>query len=133
MCEYCSQSEIAVEKLESDEESPCEWISEEFGPGACAELAVYSVSDWSVEDHLCEAHKLEIEKEMQEGLGDFLESAGFDAEFEMRPITQEESCDHLDYAKGKLCGKKAMYAKYFLDTSLYCSEHTAEVTGTDKK
>jgi len=135
MCEYCSKSETTVEKLPSDEQFPCEWISEEFGPGACAELATYSVSDWFVEDHLCETHKRATEKEMQEeGLGDFLESAGFRAEFEIRPIQQEEDCDYMDPTAmdWKLCGKKASYAKYILDTSLYCAEHAAEAGGGTK-
>ena len=137
MCEYCSESEITVEKLPpSDEELPCEWISEEFGPGACEESATYSVSDWFVEDHLCETHKRATEKAMQEGLGDFLESAGFRAEFEIRPIQQEEECDYMDLAAAdwKPCGQKASYAKYILDVSLYCAEHAAEAGGdTEKK
>ena len=51
MCEFCKESEITVESLDSEESFPCEWISEEFGPGACEERAVYTVSDWFVEDH----------------------------------------------------------------------------------
>jgi hypothetical protein len=136
MCEYCSKTETTVEKLASDEQLPCEWISEEFGPGACAELATYSVSDWFVEDHLCEAHKLATEKEMQEGLGDFLENAGFRAQFEIRPIKQEETCEYIDHTSTdwELCGKKASYAKYILDTSVYCAEHAAAASGgTEKK
>ena len=27
MCEYCNKDEITLEKLEGDEEYPCEWIS----------------------------------------------------------------------------------------------------------
>ncbi len=124
MCEYCSKTETTVEKLTPEEQLPCEWMSEEFGPGACAELATYSVSDWFVEDHLCESHKLATEKEMREGLGDFLEGAGFRAQFEIRPITQAETCDYIDHAATdwELCGKKASYAKYILDTSLYCAD-----------
>ena len=55
----------------------------------------------------------------EEGLGDFLESAGFRAEFEIRPIQQEEDCDYMDPTAmdWKRCGKKASYAKYILDTS----------------
>lgn len=128
MCEYCSKSETTVEKLNSDEQVPCEWISEESGPGACEEQAVYSVSDWFVEDHLCETHKRATEEEMAEGLGDFMESAGFSSQFEIRPIEQEETCDYIvPTAKDwKPCGKKATYAKYILDTSLLCAEHAAE-------
>ena len=32
----------------------------------------------------------------------------------------------------KRCGKKASYAKYILDTSLYCAEHAAEAGGGTK-
>jgi hypothetical protein len=85
---------------------------------------------------LCETHKRATEKAMQEGLGDFLESAGFQAEFEIRPIQQEEACDYMDptATDWKPCGKKASYAKYILDTSLYCAEHAAEAgSGTENK
>ena len=128
MCEYCSKSEITVEKLDSDEEASCEWFSEEAGAGACGEPAVYAVSDWFVDDHLCAAHKIATEKEMDEGLGDFMESAGFDSQFEIRPIEAEETCDYFapTSTDWTACGKKASYAKYILDTSLLCAEHTAE-------
>jgi hypothetical protein len=135
MCEYCSQTETTVEKLTSEEQFPCEWFSEEEGPGACAELASYCVTDWFVEDHLCEAHKVQTEKEMQEeSLGDFLESAGFSAEFEIKPIKEEETCDYIDHgaAGWEPCGTKASYAKYILDSSLYCAEHAAEAGGSTK-
>jgi hypothetical protein len=135
MCEYCSKTETTIEKLATDEIFPCEWISEESGPGACAEQAVYSVSDWFVDDHLCEAHKLATEKEMEEGLGDFLDSVGFGSEFEIKPIEEEESCDYVaptatDWTP---CGKKASYAKYILDTSLLCAEHAAEANRDTEK
>jgi hypothetical protein len=127
MCEYCSKSEITVEKLDGDEQFPCEWISEECGSGACSEQAVYSVSDWFVEEHLCETHKLSTEKERDEGLLDFMESAGFNSQFEIRPINQNETCGCVMPAgtDWKPCGKKATYAKYILDTSLLCAKHAA--------
>jgi hypothetical protein len=127
MCEHCDKNEVSVERLDADEQYPCEWISEETGPGACAELAVYTVSDWYVEDHLCDAHRLVTEKEMAEGLGEFLDSVGFRSQFEIRPIEQEETCDYFapDSADWKPCGKKASFAKYILDTSLVCAEHAA--------
>lgn len=129
MCEYCNKDEITLEKLEGDEEYPCEWISEEAGPGACTAMAVCSVSVWYVEDHLCNTHRLATEKEMGEGLGEFLDSAGFSAQFEIRPIEQEETCDYFapDSADWKPCGKKATFAKYVLDTSLLCAEHAAAI------
>jgi hypothetical protein len=127
MCEHCDKNEVSVERLDADEQYPCEWISEETGPGACAELAVYTVSDWYVEDHLCDAHRLVTEKEMAEGLGEFLDSVGFRSQFEIRPIEQKETCDYFapDSADWKPCGKKATFAKYILDTSLVCAEHAA--------
>jgi hypothetical protein len=135
MCEYCSKTETTVERLATDEIFPCEWISEESGPGACAEQAVYSVSDWCVEDHLCEAHKLATEKEMAEGLGDFLDSVGFRSQFEMKPIEQKETCDYFDPASAdwEPCGNKATYAKYILDTSLLCAEHLAQANRDAEK
>ncbi len=120
--------------MDADEQYPCEWISEETGPGACAELAVYTVSDWYVEDHLCDAHRLVTEKEMSEGLGEFLDSVGFRSQFEIRPIGQEETCDYFapDSADWKPCGKKATFAKYILDTSLVCAEHAAAMQQESK-
>jgi hypothetical protein len=135
MCEFCDKTETTVERLAPDEQSPCEWISEELGPGACAEQAVYSVSDWFVDEHLCEAHKLATEKEMEEGLGDFLDSAGFHSQFEIKPIEQEESCDYTapTATDWEACGKKATHAKYILDTSLFCAEHAAEANRDTEK
>jgi hypothetical protein len=130
MCEYCEKNEVTVEPLDAAERNTCEWIDEEAGPGACAAVAVYSVSSWYVEDHLCDAHKLATEQEMNEGLGEFLESAGFRSQFDIRPIEQEDTCDYFapDSADWEPCGKKAAFAKYILDTSLLCAEHTAEMT-----
>jgi hypothetical protein len=89
MCEYCKKTEVTIETLDTDDQYPCEWITEEAGPGACAELALYSVSEWYVEDHLCDAHKLATEKEMEEGLRDFLDSVEFRSQFEMKPIAEK--------------------------------------------
>jgi hypothetical protein len=135
MCEFCKQTQVTIEKLNSDEQFPCEWISEEFGPGACAELAAYSVSQWYVEDHLCDAHMLATEKEMEEGFGEFLDSAGFRSQFEIRPIQQEETCEYFapDSVDWEPCGKKATFAKYILDTSLVCAEHAAEMNQESEK
>ena len=134
MCEHCDKNEVSVERLDTDEQYPCEWISEETGPGACAELAVYTVSDWYVEDHLCDAHRLVTEKEMAEGLGEFLDSVGFRSQFEIRPIEQEETCDYFapDSADWKPCGKRATFAKHILDTSLVCAEHAAALQQESK-
>jgi hypothetical protein len=128
VCEYCRQSKTTVEKLTDDEEFPCEWFTEEGGPGACAEPAEYAVSDWFVDEHLCETHKRKTKELMEEGLGDFLDSVGFHSEYEIKPILQEETCDYTapDSASWSRCGKKARYAKYILDTCLLCAEHTAE-------
>ena len=129
MCEFCAKAEVTVEKLAENEESSCEWISEELGPGACDEPAAYAVSEWYVEEHLCELHSLVTEKEMAEGLGDLLDSVGFRSQFELRPIEQAETCEYFapDSADWKPCGKKATHAKYILDTSLVCAEHAADM------
>jgi hypothetical protein len=135
MCEFCTQSEVTAEKLDADEQHSCEWISEELGPGACHKPAAYAVSDWFVDDHLCETHKLAIEKDMKEGLDDFLDSVGFSAEFEIKSIEREETCDYVEptATDWKPCGKKARYAKYILDTSLLCPEHAAEASHEAEK
>jgi hypothetical protein len=130
MCEYCNKTQITVAKLVPDEESECEWVSEEEGPGSCDKPAVYSVSEWYVEDHLCDVHKEATEKELEEGLADFLDSAGFGSQYEMRPIKQEETCDYISPAavdNWQPCGKRATYAKYILETWILCAEHTTEM------
>jgi hypothetical protein len=65
MCEYCSKTEVVVEKLDSDDRLPCEWIFEEEGPGACDQEAVYAVSELYVEDHLCDLHKENTSRPLQ--------------------------------------------------------------------
>jgi hypothetical protein len=129
MCEYCNKTDITVTELDSDEESPCEWFTEEDGPGCCDKPAVYSVSEWYIEDHLCDAHKKETEKELEEGLADFLDSVGFGSQYEMRSIEQEATCDYLPPTAQdwKTCDKKATYAKYILESWLVCAEHAAEM------
>lgn len=59
-------------------------------------------------------------KEMEEGLGAFLDSAGFRSQFEIRPIEQKKTCDYLapNSADWEPCGKKATFAKYILDSTL---------------
>lgn len=135
MCKYCDLSETKIENLDDDEESDCEWISEEFGPGVCNEPAAYVVSDWFVDDHLYAAHKIEVEQEMAEGLGEFIEAAGFQSQFEIKAIDDEEICDYMDFGKPgwQRCGEKARYAKYILDTALLCREHAAEAQGDSNK
>lgn len=128
MCEYCSQSETTVEKLTDDEELPCEWFTEEGDPGDCEKTAEYAVSDWFVDEHLCEAHKRETEKLMEDGLAEFMDSVGFSSEYDIKPIRLEQACDYVapDSTDWKPCGKRARYAKYILDTSLLCAEPAAE-------
>lgn len=127
MCEYCNKTEATVAKLDSDAESQCEWFSEE-APGCCDKPAVFSVSEWYVEDHLCEVHKKGTEKELEEGLGDFLDRVGFGSQYEMRPIEQEETCDYISPAaieNWQPCGKRATHAKYILENWVLCTEHAA--------
>ncbi|MBI2360774.1 MAG: hypothetical protein HYV04_18035 [Deltaproteobacteria bacterium] len=130
MCEYCNKTEVTVAKLDSDEESECEWFSEQEAPGSCDQPAVFSVSEWYVEDHLCEVHKERTEQELEEGLADFLDRAGFGSQYEMRPIGQEETCDHISPAaieNWQPCGKRASHAKYILENWMLCAEHVAEM------
>lgn len=136
MCKYCDLSETKIEKLDDDEEeSPCEWVSEESGPGVCDEPAAYVVSDWFVYDHLCAAHKLEVEPEMAEGLGEFIEAVGFQSQYEIKAIDDDETCDYMDFDQPgwQRCGKKAGYANYLLDTALLCPEHAAEAQSDAEK
>ena len=130
VCEHCNKTEVTVAKLDSDEESQCEWFSEEEAPGSCHNPALYSVSEWYVEDHLCEVHKEVTEKELEQGLADLLDSVGFGSQYEMRPIAQEETCDYISpdaINNWQPCGKRASHAKYILETWVLCAEHVAEM------
>ncbi len=121
--------------MDSDDRFPCEWISEEEGPGACDQQAAYAVSEWYVEDHLCDAHKENTEKEMEEGLADFLAVIGFGSQFEIRPIKQEETCQYIapSPTDWKPCGKKARHAKYVLEKWVVCPEHATEMGHESEK
>jgi hypothetical protein len=130
MCEYCKETEVKFRNLEADEKTECEWISEELGPGACDRDAVYFVSEWYVEQHLCALHKTETEAEMNdEDLSGFLDAAGFSSEAELRPIQAEEACDAVVPAgeEWTACNKKATHAKYVLNESALCAQHLAEL------
>jgi hypothetical protein len=135
VCEYCNKTDVVVEKLDSDEQFPCEWISEEEGPGACDQQAVYAVSEWYVEDHLCDLHKENTEKEMEEGLADFMVDVGFGSQFDIRPIKQEETCQYIapSARDWKPCGEKARHAKYVLEKWLVCPEHATEMGHESEK
>lgn len=95
MCEFCGKTEVTIEKLDGEEQYRCEWISEEEDPGTCDQQAAYAVSEWYVEDHLCDAHKENTEKEMEEGLADFLAVVGFGSQFEIRPIKRKRPANTL--------------------------------------
>jgi hypothetical protein len=136
MCEYCNKTDVTLAQIDSEEEPPCEWFSEEEGPGSCDKPAVFKLSEWYVEDHLCETHKKETEEEMEEGLGDVLNSAGFGAQYEMRAIEQEETCDYIspaDSGNWKPCGKKASHAKYILENWALCADHAVEMSRSTQK
>ena len=63
----------------------------------CISKPFTAVSEWYVEDHLCDTHKdSNTEKEMEEGLGRFSRQlSGFRSQFEIRPIKQEETCQYF--------------------------------------
>jgi hypothetical protein len=129
MCQLCEERSIEVEELENeDEEVQCEWMSEEEGPGSCERSAAYAVSEWYVEDHLCQAHAEEFARDLEEGLSDLLEATGLGSEQELRPIGPGELCEHtppLPSGEWKPCRRAAAYAKYVLTTWLVCPEHAA--------
>jgi hypothetical protein len=129
MCEFCGKTEVTIQKLDGEEQYRCEWISEEEDLGTCDQQAAYAVSEWYVEDHLCDGHKENTEKEMEEGLADFLAAVGFGSQFEIRPIKQEETCQYIapSATDRKPCGKKASHAKYVLEKWLVCQEHATEM------
>lgn len=129
MCEYCSETTVTVERVDPDEESVCEWTSEE-GFESCVKPAVYSVCEWFVEDHLCDLHAEQEKKDLEEGLADFLDRVGFGSQYEFRSIDQEETCDHISPLSAQTwqpCGKRASHAKYVLEKWILCAAHAADM------
>ena len=93
-----------------------------------------SVSEWYVEDHLCECSAGSQQREMEEGLGEFLTTSVFAPKFEIRPIEQEETCDVAGLSRlDQSSGKRPRFRKYILDTSLVCTDHAAEMNQKSEK
>jgi hypothetical protein len=132
MCEQCKLNRVSGELLpKEDEPVPCEYPGDEE-EDICTEDAVVLVSDYSVEDHLCEEHMKEKASQLEEGLGDFLRSAGFQAASDFAPIKEPAECDYVSpedmLRPGPVppCGKPAAYAQLVLEKLPLCADHARE-------
>jgi hypothetical protein len=132
VCEQCKIKRVSGEPLSpEDDPTPCECPPDEEGE-VCPRDAVYLVSDYSVDDHLCEEHMREKASKLEEGLGDFLRSAGFQAASDFAPIKKRAACDYvspenmLSAVEVPPCGKPAAYAELVLEKLALCPKHARE-------
>lgn len=133
MCEHCKRYQkwgtpLNEEELDG-EEGPCEWIGEETeGFATCEDPVSCIVYDRYVEEHLCEQHVASENADLDAGLGDFLRTFGMQESCDFLPITQEETCEHVDNPLDEnwvQCGRRATHAKVVVQPSALCDEHTA--------
>ena len=97
----------------------------------CEEPATCLVYERYLEDHLYEEHVAEENRDLDEGLGDFLRDAGFQRSVDFLPIQQEATCDHfvgnpLLSETMTTCGKQATFAKMVVEATVLCDEHAVE-------
>lgn len=95
MCEHCEKSKLVlVDRVELEEDMPCESGSED---GPCSNGAEFEAKEYYCENHLCEQHRDEINKSLDEGLGDFMRECGFEQAVDFHPIqTTYETCNYID-------------------------------------
>lgn len=71
-------------------------------------------------------------RDLEEGLGDFLRWAGFQAAGDFAPIREDETCDFVapeDMLRSPAvspCGKRAKYAALVLEKLALCARHAKE-------
>ena len=72
---------------------------------------------------------------MEEGLGEFLDSAGFRSQFEIRPIEQEETCDYFapDSARLGTLREKGHVRKIYTRHHACMPDHAAEMNQKSEK
>lgn len=135
MCELCGKDAVEVHSVEDlqddlDEESRCEWMDEQadveegsFDALSCPEDAEFLVIEEYVEEHLCEMHAARDKGEMENGMGDFLDSLGFDPGTQI-PIRGVASCEYFNpLSPGENCTRRAHYAKFVRVETLLCGKH----------
>ena len=134
MCEHCGKLRTWFEKIDKSEGYGCEHMGDESSDiELCGQPATVLMKERYVEDHLCEEHVALENKDLDEGLGDFMRSFGLQESCDYIPIVSEESCGYVDLqsaSKGKdlmPCGKKATHAKVVIDGTTLCENHAKEM------
>lgn len=126
MCEWCGkvdESQATELGPEEADELICEGESE-YEPGhMCGAPARYRSKDRFVEMHICERHMQAVKADMDEGLGDLLQSAALAESVVVRPIRSQERCEDLDFARGTECGEPAGYAYIVTQETYCCAKH----------
>ena len=130
MCEHCKSSKISGEELSFQEESvPCEYVpdTKEEEDQECPKEARYIVSEYYCETHLCNEHMRKASSQLDEGLGDFLRSVGFQQATDFVPVKERAECEHMGNPmldeETEFCGRPAAYGQMVLERSVYCDEH----------
>ena len=132
VCEQCRIERITGERIPRGEDPiSCEYPPDEEGV-ECERNAQYHVSDYSAEDHFCEKHMREKASQLEEGLGEFLRSAGFQAASDFAPIKEPAECEYispqdmLSPADIPQCARPALYAELVLEKMALCQKHAKE-------
>lgn len=145
MCELCGEEKTEIRRLkkhEIDLDDVCEWMPEppdlededldeedyESKLERCAERPVWLVVMDCVQEHLCAVHARKEQADMDAGLANFLEYAGFDSG-ELRPIkAEDEVCEYMDpdpFDESE-CSGPAQFARWVRHEFVICDEHIDE-------
>lgn len=121
MCEACDDEKLAWE--ETERVAPGEdWICDEED---CAEPATWCTRFSVVDEHVCDAHKVEKDPAVQ-GL---LSSTGLMDGSYFLAIRAAEPCD--DAVLGPKCRARATWAHVLIARTYACDAHRAPGSGTE--
>jgi len=126
MCEWCGK----VDKIETTKLAPkeaaellCEDESEYESGEMCGAQATYRTKARSVDMHICERHLKKLKEDMDEGLGELLQSATLAQRIVAKPIQNKERCEEFDWDRETECGKPADYAYIVTQETYSCDQH----------
>ena len=145
MCEYCAVYEVWGKPLTANSTEPrdCEWTpdsddvglelagpDEMVGPVvSCEQKASCTVFDKSTEDHLCDNHHHQDRRDLEEGLGEFLNEFGFEQSIDYLSINADALCDYVgDLLSDTVtrCGGAATRVKMVTQEMVLCERHAKE-------
>lgn len=120
MCEACSDPKVEWEettRLTAGEEA---WYCDgEDGP--CSRRAVWVTRFSLVDEHLCEAHKVEAMEDEGPELREILDATGLQEGSYVLSIRASEPCDGP--VMGPSCGERAAWAHVVIAQAYACDRH----------